>query len=703
MPTGTDFLSSPIEYLKGVGPTKGELLKQEFGIHTFRDLLHDFPFRYIDKTKFHKIRDIHPQMDTVQVKGSFSHLEEVTTGKRKRLVGLFRDDTGAIEVVWFQGIRWIREFVRVNQRHVLYGKVNVFQKRISLVHPEVELEATAEARPNLSPVYRSTEKLNSRGLDSKGRRKLMSMLLQQIKPGDLPENLSQYLIERLKFEDRFTTMKHIHFPPDQEALNRARNRIKFEELFFMQMALLRTRKKRRLSIRGAVFEKVGAAFLEFYEKQLPFQLTDAQKRVVKEIRADLGSGKQMNRLLQGDVGSGKTVVAVMTCLLAIDNGYQACVMAPTEILAQQHFRSFVDYLEPIGIQVGFLSGSVKGKMRKDVLGRLETGELHIMIGTHALIEPKVKFQNLGLSIIDEQHRFGVAQRAKLWRKGTVTPPHVLVMTATPIPRTLAMTLYGDLDVSVIDELPPGRKLIKTLHRREANRMQVVKFMKTQIAAGRQVYVIYPLIEESEKLDLQNLQDGYEELLSYFPKPEYQIGVVHGRMSSEEKDHEMQRFVDRKTQILVSTTVIEVGVDVPNATVMIIENAERFGLSQLHQLRGRVGRGGNQSWCILMTNYALSKQGKERIRMMVQSTNGFEIAEADLRMRGPGEVIGTRQSGTLNFRLVNLAEDTRILQTARAIAERIMDRDPWLEDPKHDPIRKYLAASSIYGKDWSRIS
>lgn len=703
MPVSSDFLNSPIEYLKGIGPTKGELFKQELGIFTFGDLLTDYPFRYIDKTRFHKIKEVNAQLDAVQLLGKFTHIEEVGTGRKKRLTGIFKDETGSIEIVWFQSAKWIKEFLKVNVPYVLYGKPNTFKGRISLAHPEIELKANADARPTLSPVYRSTEKLTSRGLDSKGRRKLILALLGQLKSGHLPENLSYYLIKKFRFEDRYSTLKHIHFPPDQRALDQARNRIKFEELFFMQLSLLRTRERRKLTIKGALFKEVGKYFLDFYHHQLPFELTNAQKRVVKEIRRDLGSGKQMNRLLQGDVGSGKTVVAIMACLLALDNGYQACVMAPTEILAQQHFRSFREFLSKIGIQVGFLSGSIKGKKRKEVLEALGKGSMDIIIGTHALIEPNVVFSNIGIAVIDEQHRFGVAQRAKLWKKGVECPPHVLVMTATPIPRTLAMTLYGDLDVSVIDELPPGRKQIQTMHRREANRIQVVKFMKEQIAGGRQIYVIYPLIEESETLDLQNLQDGYEELLSYFRRPDYQIGVVHGRMKADEKEAEMQRFIRKETQILVSTTVIEVGVDVPNATVMIIENAERFGLSQLHQLRGRVGRGGNQSWCILMTSYALSKQGKERIRMMVESTNGFEIAEADLRMRGPGEIIGTRQSGSLNFKLVNLAQDTQMLQTVRITAETLMEKDPWLEDEKHAPIRSYLASSKIYGKDWSRIS
>lgn len=701
----SDFLKSPIEYLKGVGPAKGEFLRQELGLHTFEDLLHDFPFRYIDKTEFHTVRDTRQSgLEAVQIIGRFTHIEVVKAGNRKRLTAQFEDKTGSIEVIWFQGISWLVDFIQLNIPYVLYGKPNAFKGKVNLAHPEIELYDPTKKQPSqLVPVYASTEKLDARKLDSKGRRKAVAYLMAQLKPHHLPESLPQEIIQQLRLDDRYTTIQNIHFPPDQEALQRAINRIKFEELFFLQLNLLRNKIRRVQDIKGHIFKEVGSHFLAFYNDHLGFELTGAQKRVIKEIRQDVGSGKHMNRLLQGDVGSGKTIVAVMSCLLAIDNGFQACVMAPTEILAQQHFTSFSDNLNGLEVRVAFLSGSIKGKERKQLLADLAEGLIDILIGTHALIEDPVIFKNIGLAVIDEQHRFGVEQRAKLWRKGIGAPPHVLVMTATPIPRTLAMTLYGDLDVSVIDELPPGRRLIKTVHRREANRMQVIKFMKAQIAEGRQIYVVFPLIEESETLDLQNLQTGYDELLSYFPKPEYQISVVHGKMKHKDKDYEMQRFVAKKSQILVSTTVIEVGVDVPNATVMIIENAERFGLSQMHQLRGRVGRGGNQSYCILMTSYKVSAQGKERIDIMINSHSGFDIAEADLRLRGPGEIIGTRQSGSFNFKLANLAQDGRILSMARHLAERIIQDDPNLENEKHAPIRNYIIHSKKYRKDWSRIS
>jgi len=697
-------LDTDISYLKGVGPKKAEMLNKELSIFTFHDLLHQFPHRYIDKTQFHKIGMLREDSGEVQLRGVLRRLSSAGEGRKKRLVGRLRDDTGMLELVWFSGAHWLEKQLDVGKEYVVYGRINSFKGKLSMPHPEME-----EAKPEkiekaatFAPVYPSTEKLNSKGLDARNRRRIMKSLLEKIKPADVPENLPAYLVQKFRFPSRYDALRSIHFPKAEQELQAARNRLKFEELFFLQLRLLQIR-RRRDAIKGFNFERVGEAFMHFYNEKLPFELTGAQKRVLKEIRRDLGRGVQMNRLLQGDVGSGKTIVGLMSMLIAIDNGFQACLMAPTEILAQQHYKSISDYLEGMDLRVGFLSGSVKGKKRRELLAALEAGEIHILIGTHALLEPPVVFQNLGLAITDEQHRFGVAQRAKLWKKSQPYPPHVLVMTATPIPRTLAMTLYGDLDVSVIDELPPGRKEIKTVHKNENNRMRVIGFMRQEIAKGRQIYVVFPLIEESEKLDLQNLQDGYEALQREFPMPEYQISVVHGRMKPADKDFEMQRFLEKKTQIMVATTVIEVGVNVPNASVMVIENTERFGLSQLHQLRGRVGRGAEQSYCILMSSFKLSKEGKERIATMVRTNNGFDIAEADLRLRGPGNIEGTQQSGILNFRIADLARDGRILQTAREVAARILDDDPKLERPEHHPVRWYLEKYGKQLKGWSRIS
>jgi len=697
-------LDTDISYLKGVGPKKAELLNKELSIFTFHDLLQQYPHRYIDKTKFHKIGQLSEDSGEVQLRGVLRRLSTVGEGRKRRLVGRLRDDTGVLELVWFSGVHWLEKQLEVGKEYVVYGRVNAFRGKISMPHPEME-----EAKPEkikqaatFAPVYPSTEKLNTKGLDARNRRRIMRSLFDKIQAADLPENLPAYLLKKLRFPSRYEALRCIHFPKNEQELQAARNRLKFEELFFLQLRLLQIR-RRRDAVRGYVFGEVGDAFMHFYEQKLPFELTGAQKRVLKEIRRDLRLGVQMNRLLQGDVGSGKTVVGLMSMLLAIDNGFQACLMAPTEILAQQHYNSIVDYLDGMDLRVGFLSGSVKGKKRQELLSALKAGDIHILIGTHAVLEPPVAFQQLGLAITDEQHRFGVAQRAKLWNKSHPHPPHILVMTATPIPRTLAMTLYGDLDVSVIDELPPGRKEIQTVHKTENNRMRVIGFMRQEIAKGRQVYVVFPLIEESEKLDLQNLQDGYEALQREFPPPDYQISVVHGRMKPVDKDFEMQRFLEKKTQIMVATTVIEVGVNVPNASVMVIENTERFGLSQLHQLRGRVGRGAEQSYCILMSSFKLSNESKERIATMVRTNNGFDIAEADLRLRGPGNIEGTQQSGILNFRIADLARDGRILQTAREIAARILDDDPKLERAEHHPIRWYLDKHGKKLKGWSRIS
>lgn len=688
-----------------MGPTRGEMLKKELGLFTFRDMLGHYPYRYVDKTQFHKIREINPQSDTVQLRGILRRLDTMGEGRKKRLIGKFRDDTGAIELVWFKGIFWLEKNLIIGKEYVVFGRINSFQGKINIPHPEIEevTAANSDKANTFAPVYPSTEKLNAKNLDAKGQRKIVEQIFEKIGPQDISENLPAYLLEKLKFLSRFEALKNIHFPQSQKELDAARNRLKFEELFFLQLRLLQIRRRRKDTIRGFRFPIISEYFNQFYKTKLPFELTDAQKRVLREIRKDLAIGIQMNRLLQGDVGSGKTIVGLMCMLIALDNGFQAALMAPTEILAQQHFIAINKYLEGLGIQVGFLSGSVKGKKRKELLSLLGAGEIHIIIGTHALLEDPVKFKNLGLAITDEQHRFGVEQRARLWEKSIQLPPHILVMTATPIPRTLAMTLYGDLDVSVIDELPPGRKDIKTIHRTENHRLRIIGFMKEEIAKGRQIYIVFPLIEESEKLDLQNLEQGYENLLRDFPMPQYQISVVHGRMKSADKDFEMQRFVKGETQIMVATTVIEVGVNVPNASVMIIENTERFGLSQLHQLRGRVGRGAEQSYCILMTGYKLSNEAKERIQTMVRTNNGFDIAEADLRLRGPGNIEGTQQSGILNFKIADLARDGKLLQTAREIAARILDNDPTLEKPINQRLKNYIDTQGRQFKVWSLIS
>ena len=565
------------------------------------------------------------------------------------------------------------------------------------------LKRVSKKHPLLPLFIQVRKKLNLKGLDAKGRRKLMQLLFEKIQASDIQENLPSYMLEKFRFPVRFQAIQHIHFPKTQKELNEATKRLKFEELFFLQLRLLQIRGHRKATIRGIPFPTIGDYFMKFYKEILPFELTNAQKRVIKEIRRDLGSGGQMNRLLQGDVGSGKTIVGLMCMLIALDNGYQSCLMVPTAILAQQHFQGISEYVEDLDIEVGFLTGSVKGKKRTELLEKLKNGEIDILIGTHALIEDWVVFKNLGLAITDEQHRFGVKHRAKLWQKSKPSPPHILVMTATPIPRTLAMTLYGDLEVSVIDELPPGRKEIKTVHRHEGHRLRVIGFMKEEIAKGRQIYIVFPLIEESAKLDLQNLQDGYELLLRDFPMPDYQISVVHGRMKAKDKDFEMKRFVEGITQIMVATTVIEVGVNVPNASVMIIENTERFGLSQLHQLRGRVGRGAEQSYCILLTSYKLSAEARSRIQTMTGTNDGFKIAEADLKLRGPGNMEGTQQSGILNFKLADLSKDQKILQTAREVAARILDKDPKLEKDINARLRWYMKTEGKKFKAWSRIS
>ncbi|HUR30052.1 MAG TPA: ATP-dependent DNA helicase RecG [Saprospiraceae bacterium] len=698
------FLDQPIEYLKGVGPARGELLRLELGIHRVSDLLWDLPFRYIDKSQITLIKEGRSSTEAIQLKGRFTDKHLEGTGHKKRLVASFEDESGEIEVIWFQRAKDIEQWIVLNRPYLIYGRPQDFRGKYNIVHPEIE-ELTADklTATGLEPVYSSTEKLLLKGLDSKGRRKIIKQLFGQLRPQHIPENLPDKIRNKLRFKSRFETFRDIHLPANNDDLHTARNRIKFEELFFLQLMLLRAKVRREDTIKGFVFAEVGSLFNTFFTNHLPFSLTEAQKRVMREIRKDVGSGKQMNRLLQGDVGSGKTIVALLCMLLAADNGFQSVLMAPTEVLAMQHYHSISAYVAGLDIEVAFLSGSITGKGRNEILSQLKSGVIKILIGTHAVIEEVVEFNQLGLAITDEQHRFGVAQRAQMWTKSPTHPPHVLVMTATPIPRTLALTVYGDLDISILDEMPPGRKPVITTQRTEAHRSRVIEFTREEIRKGRQVYVIFPLIEESEKLDLENLQDGYERLLETFPRPDYQISVVHGRMKADVKEMEMRRFVEGKTQIMVSTTVIEVGVNVPNASVMIIENAERFGLAQLHQLRGRVGRGADQSYCILMTSYKISKSARDRLDVICKSNDGFYIAEADLKLRGPGDIAGTRQSGAYEFKAANLVEDQAILRTARTIAEDILTRDPELKSSEHGLLLRYLSTEFKYKQDWSRIS
>ncbi|WP_423148816.1 ATP-dependent DNA helicase RecG [Rubrolithibacter danxiaensis] len=696
-------LQTPIEYLKGVGPQRADLLKKELSIFTYSDLLQHYPFRYIDRTKFYKIKELHADLPAVQVIGRVLSCEIVGEKHTKRLVALFKDDSGSVELVWFQGVKWIQKMVQPGNVFVVFGKPNSFNGKISFPHPEIELynpHAQKTGNLTLQPVYNSTEKLKQFSLDSKGIQRIQTNLLQIVLP-EIKENLPDYLLHQESLLKRADAVVNIHFPANTNLLLESQKRLKFEELFFIQLKLLRNKHLAKIRFKGVVFEKVGEKFNTFYSEKLPFELTNAQKRVLKEIRQDTQKGVQMNRLLQGDVGSGKTIVALMSMLLAIDNGCQACMMAPTEILAQQHYASLNQLLAVDFVTVALLTGSTPKKERKKILERLKNGELDILVGTHALIEDSVEFNNLGLAVIDEQHRFGVEQRAKLWRKNVV-PPHVLVMTATPIPRTLAMTLYGDLDVSVINELPAGRKPIKTIHLFENQRLRMFGFMKQEIAKGRQVYVVYPLIKESEKLDLLHLEAGIEAISREFPLPDYRISIVHGKLSPADKDFEMQRFVKGETQIMVATTVIEVGVNVPNASVMIIENSERFGLSQLHQLRGRVGRGAEQSYCILMSGNKLSKEGKTRLETMVRTTDGFEISETDLQLRGPGNIEGTQQSGVLDLKLANLATDQLILTRARQAVIKIFEEDPELSLDKNQVLNQYFNKHGG-GISWDKIS
>ncbi len=684
------ILDTPIEFIKGVGPSRADVLKKDLGLFTFRDMLAHYPFRYIDRTKYFKINQIIPDSQYIQIVGRVISKKVIGDKRAKRIVAVFKDETGIMELVWFQSLKWVDENITVGTAYVAFGKPTLFNGTFSISHPEMELyQQRPQGRGNLTlqPVYNSTEKLKKFTLDSKGIQRLIAGLLDQVIK-QVPESLPQYIIDKYHLPDKKMALLNIHFPKNQQDLNAAERRLKFEELFFIQLQLLHNKQLRQLKFKGVRFEKVGEKVNRFYREFLPFELTNAQKRVVKEIRIDTQRAIQMNRLVQGDVGSGKTAVALMSMLLANDNGYQACMMAPTEILARQHYASITELVTDHLVKVAILTGSTKKKDRAILHEQLESGEIDILIGTHALIEDKVKFKNLGLVVIDEQHRFGVEQRAKLWRKNII-PPHILVMTATPIPRTLAMTLYGDLDVSVIDELPAGRKPIETRHLFEGQRLRMFGFMKQEIAKGRQVYIVYPLIKESEKLDLLHLEAGVEQLSYQFPRPDYQISIVHGQMPNVDKQFEMQQFIDGKSQIMVATTVIEVGVNVPNASVMVIENAERFGLSQLHQLRGRVGRGAEQSFCILMSGNKLSREGKVRLETMVRTNNGFEISEIDLQLRGPGDITGTQQSGVLELKLADLATDQAILSEARNTVIELFEDDPQLLKAENAILKVHL--------------
>ncbi len=697
------FLDTPIEYLKGVGPKRGNLLKDEVEIYTFSDLLSFFPFRYIDRSKFHTISEIHGEMPYVQIRGKISDIQLHGKHRTTRMTAMLRDHTGQLELVWFRGFKWLKNLFKPGVEYIVFGKPILYGKKYNIAHPEVEAVTPGAINQDsaMQPVYNSTEKLKSMNLDSRGIGKLVKTLLPSVK-GHIRENLPGQTLSALKLMSREGAFKEVHFPTNNNSLKNARARLKFEELFYIQLNLLRHKLLRDKKAKGYVFPVVGDYFNDFFHQKLSFELTGAQKRVMKEIRRDTLSEKQMNRLLQGDVGSGKTIVAVMSMLIALDNGYQACLMAPTEILAFQHFESVSSMLGDLGISMALLTGSTKQSQRRSILEDLKQGRLQIIIGTHALIEDVVEFKQLGMAVIDEQHRFGVAQRARLWSKSQ-TPPHVLVMTATPIPRTLAMTLYGDLEVSVIDELPPGRKPIKTIHQYDRNRLKVFGFMRDQIKKGRQVYVVYPLIQESEKLDLKDLNDGYDSIVREFPPPEYGVSIVHGKMKPADKDYEMQRFVNGQTQIMVATTVIEVGIDVPNASVMVIESAERFGLSQLHQLRGRVGRGADQSYCILMSKDELSADARKRTGVMVSTNDGFQIAETDLQLRGPGDIQGTQQSGILELKIADLAQDEAILKFARAQAKELLENDPELRKTENNMVRRELAERFKEKVHWSRIS
>lgn len=696
----TGFFDTPVEFLKGVGPQRSALLNKELTIFTFGDLIQYYPFRYEDRTKFYSIAEISEEMPYVQLKGFVTKKELIGVGAKKRLVATFKDQSGEMELVWFQGIKWVQDKIGAGIEYVVFGKPNLFGRKFNIAHPEIEpVTSSSTTQAYLQPVYPLTERLKSKHIDSKAISKLQRELLVLSKD-KIRETLSTEIIHQFKLIGKQQALVNIHFPQSHELMAAAQNRLKFEELFYIQLRLLKMKLIRQDSFKGQIFND-ASLLTKFYQEFLPFPLTDAQKKVIKEIYADLKSGKQMNRLLQGDVGSGKTIVAFVCALISIGSGTQCALMAPTEILAQQHFNNLSKYAGLMNISIALLTGSTKKSERKKIHEALQSGELKILIGTHALLEEEVKFKILGLAIIDEQHRFGVAQRSKLWSKNAGLYPHVLVMTATPIPRTLAMTLYGDLDISVIDQLPAGRKPVKTVHRFDSHRLQVNQFLKEQIAEGRQVYIVYPLIEESEKLDLKHLMDGYESISRAFPNEA--ISIVHGKMKPDAKDFEMKRFLKRETSIMVATTIIEVGVDVPNASVMVIENAERFGLSQLHQLRGRVGRGADQSYCLLMTSFKLSSDSKIRINTMVRTNNGFEISETDLQLRGPGDLMGTQQSGALDLMIADLGKDGKILQAARETAIRVLEDDPELQKNENQVIRTQVERTKKSAVNWSKIS
>ena len=699
----SDILNTSIEFLKGVGPNRAKLLNGELKISTFKDLLFQFPFRYIDKTSYHKISEIQSINSEIQIIGKISDLKEVGIGKKKRLVAKFIDDTGSIDLVWFKTNRWLIDSIKLNTEYIAYGKLNSYNGKHSIAHPELELynNENVKKRTKLTAVYPSTELLNRRGITNKVILNLIEELLITLN-NKIDENLPTYLKQKFNLLARREALIIIHKPRNLDELKKAIYRLKFEEIFFLQIRLIKKNINRKEKIKGYKFNVIGKEFDKFFKDHLSFELTNAQKRVLKEIRRDLGSGAQMNRLLQGDVGSGKTIVAFMSALIAIGNGFQACIMTPTEILSHQHYNKFKDICKLLNINVKTLTGSSKARYKKEVKESLIKGEIDLLIGTHALIYDGVNFKNLGIAIIDEQHKFGVAQRSKLWHKNKL-PPHVLIMTATPIPRTLAMSAYGDLDMSVINELPPGRKDIKTIHQSNRDRLRLIDFLKDEINKGRQIYVVYPLIKESEKLDFKDLLDGYESFSRDFPMPKYQLSIVHGKMKNEDKDYEMQRFIENKTQILVSTTVIEVGVDIPNATVMVIESAERFGLSQLHQLRGRVGRGAHKSYCFLITGNKQTKESKIRMETMVSTNDGFIIAEKDLELRGPGNIMGTQQSGEMPLRITNLIGDSKLIQKIRLLAEKILEKDPKLTNPNNSLILSYLKQIIDKKNIWEYIS
>ena len=697
------FLQTPIDYLKGVGPNRSKLFKKELKIFTYQDLLSFFPYRYVDKTKYYKINEINNTKSEIQLIGKIVDLYESGSPRKRRLIAKVKDDTGFIELVWFKSHKWIKESLILNKNYIIYGKPNIFNGIYNIPHPELELykKENLKYRSSLDPVYPSTENLIKRGITNKVIRNIVKELLLEIK-SKFVESMPEYIIKEYKLLDKNSAIINIHLPKSNQILSEAIKRLKFEELFYFQLQLIKKNISRKEKIKGYSFKKVGNTFNSFYNNHLNFSLTNAQKRVLKEIRRDLGSNAQMNRLLQGDVGSGKTIIAFMATLIAIDNNFQACIMAPTEILSAQHYNNFKDICKLLNISIQILTGSTKPLEKRKIYNELENGKLKILIGTHALIQDKVKFKNLGIAIIDEQHKFGVAQRSKLWKKN-ILPPHILIMTATPIPRTLAMSVYGDLDISVIDELPPGRKNIITVHRKENSRLKVIRFLREEMLKGRQAYIVYPLIKESEKMDYKDLIDGFDSLSRDFPLPEYQISMVHGKMKPEDKDYEMQRFISGLTNILVSTTVIEVGVDVPNASVMIIESAERFGLSQLHQLRGRVGRGTHESYCILMSGNKTTNDSKIRINTMVKSNDGFEIAEKDLEIRGPGNLMGTQQSGIIPLKIVNLVNDKNMISSIRNYVKKILASDQNLTKKQNAVILNTYKHLNRNNDIWNYIS